>query len=502
MHRTSIFAALLFLPAHILVGLAATAADAESTVDALQRTVDLDVGDKAKVELVDGTAATVKVVKLEETRDDLRQAVRRALVTVDVNGETARLTSAYYNLPIRVGGVQIDCPVTKGCVQPNKNPWALDADVRLRVWPLDSPWIRPGTFVYPVKQRWFASDTQMSNEPTFVDGGENPARKSIYYHWGLDFGGAEGLVEVVAATDGVVCSSGTDKLASLADDTPVRTRYDVVYIRDDRGWYYRYSHLHTIDQAIKPGTRVTMGQKIGLLGKEGGSGGWTHLHFDINAAQPSGRYGIVEGYAFIWQAYLAEYPTALKAVARPHHLVWAGQSVTLDATRSIGDKIVKYQWTFCDGTTASGAKVVRRYDRPGEYSEILKVTDMEGRGDYDFARVLVIDREHPDQLPPAIHAVYYPTFDIKTGDQVTFKVRSFQVRPDEGRETWDFGDGSPAVQTRSDGNAKVHDPHGYAVTTHRYQKAGHYLVRVERTNDRGVTAIGHVHVRVGGQQGR
>ena len=30
------------------------------------------------------------------------------------------------------------------------------------------------------------------------------------------------------------------------EDTPVSPRYDVVYVLDDRGWYYRYSHLHTI----------------------------------------------------------------------------------------------------------------------------------------------------------------------------------------------------------------------------------------------------------------
>ena len=89
MHRTPIFATLLLLPVQVLLGLAATAADSESTVDALQRTVDLDVGDTAKVELVDGTTATVKVVELEEDRDDLRQAVRQARVTVEVNGETA-----------------------------------------------------------------------------------------------------------------------------------------------------------------------------------------------------------------------------------------------------------------------------------------------------------------------------------------------------------------------------------------------------------------------------
>ncbi len=480
--------------------LATVAAD-RTPIDPLMRTLDLNVGQEAKVELCNGTVATVKLLALNEDRDDLRQAVRRAQVTVEVNGHRVTLVSAYYNLPVKVGDVQIDCAVTKGCVQPDKNPWALDADARLRLWPADSKWIRPGTFVYPAGQRWFASDTQMSNEPTFVDGGEHPARKSIYYHWGLDFGGAEGLVEVVAATDGMVVSARTETVDSLPEGTPVSPRYDVIYIRDDRGWYYRYSHLHTIDETIQPGVTVKMGQRLGLLGKEGGSGGWTHLHFDISAIQPSGRFGIVEGYAFVWQVYHDRHKTQLQAVARPHHVAWTGQTVTLDATRSFSSQgpqgITDYAWTFTDGATASGAKVQRRYDRVGEYSEILKVTDAAGKTDYDFTRVLVVDRDHPDQLPPAIHVAYYPTFDIKAGDEVTFKARSFSIPATEGKESWDFGDGSPKVETQSDGNAVKLAKDGYAVTTHRYQKPGHYIVRVQRSNARGETAIGHVHVRVG-----
>ena len=477
-----------------------TYANATSAIAPLLRTVDLNIGQEVNVALSDGTTAKLKLVDLEEIRDDLRQAVRVARATVEVNGERAILTSANYNLPLTVGQVQIDCAVTRGCVQPNKNPWALDADARFRLWPAGSPWIRPDTFAYPVKQRWFASDTQMSNEPTFVDGGENPARMDIYYHWGLDFGGAEALVEVVAATDGVIVSSGEDVLESEPKETPARARYDVVYVRDARGWYYRYSHLNTIDEKIRPGTQVEMGQRIGLLGKEGGSGGWSHLHFDISAVQPSGRFGILEGYALVWQVYHDTRETQLQAVARPHHVVWAGQSVTLDGSRSWSrqgsPEIAERMWTFTDGSTASGATVRRRYQQVGQYSEILKVTDSEGRVDYDFARVLVMNPDTPNQLPPAIHVVYYPTTDIKVGDEVTFKVRSFAIDADDGFESWDFGDGSPTEKTKSDGNANKLAKNGYAITSHRYTKPGQYLVRVQRTNHRGHTAVGHVHVSV------
>jgi hypothetical protein len=239
-----------------------------------------------------------------------------------------------------------------------------------------------------------------------------------------------------------------------------------------------------------------MGQVIGLLGKEGGSGGWSHLHFDISGKQPSGNWGIIEGYAFLWEAYQRKYQPKLLAVARPHHLAAVGQKITLDGSRSwsADGKIVAYDWTFTDGAKASGAKVERTYSKPGVYSEILKIKNGTNRIDYDFAVVNVLDKNQPDRPPPSIHAVYYPTFGIKSGDPVTFMVRTF--RTTDGREAWNFGDGSPTVEVQSDGNIVPLAKDGYARTVHSFEKAGHYLVRVERTNSRGQTAIAHVHVRV------
>jgi murein DD-endopeptidase MepM/ murein hydrolase activator NlpD len=376
------------------------------------------------------------------------------------------------------------------------DPWGLDKAARIRLWPAGAPLLDSTTFLYPAKNRWFASLTHMANEPVFVDGGENPLVKKIYYHYGLDIGGAEGLVEVVAATDGIVVSSGKSLLKGH-EGTPAIPRYDVVYLLDERGWYYRYSHLHTILASIQPGAKVKMGQLIGLLGKEGTSGGWSHLHFDITGKQPSGKWGIIEGYAFLWEAYLRKYQPQLLAVARPHHVAAVGEKVTLDGSRSWAQdgKIAAYDWTYTDGTKSKGATVARTYASPGVYSEILRITDGAGRIDYDFAAVNVLDKNQPDKLPPSIHAVYYPTFGIKPGDPVTFLVRTF--RTTDGQETWDFGDGSPKVNVQSDGNVVPLAKDGYARTVHRFDKAGHYVVRVERTNRLGYTAIGHLQVRVG-----
>jgi murein DD-endopeptidase MepM/ murein hydrolase activator NlpD len=336
----------------------------------------------------------------------------------------------------------------------------------------------------------------MSNEPSYVDGGEKPGMTgNIYYHYGLDIGGAEGLVDVVAATDGLVVSRGTERLPGY-EGTPVAPRYDVVYLLDDRGWFYRYSHLHTIAATVKLGERVKMGDAIGLLGKEGGSGGWSHLHFDISGKQPSGKYGIIDGYAFLWEANLQERKPKLIAVARPHHFVSVGEKIVLDGSKSwsAAGKIIKHEWACTDGQTSTSEKFERTYAKPGIYSEILKITDGAGLVDYDFGFVDVVDREHPEQLPPSIHPAFAPTQGIKPGDTIKFLVRTFGTT--DGEETWDFGDGSPKVNVHSDGNVNIHAKDGYAITTHKYERSGVYLASVERTDRRGFKAVGRLKVVV------
>jgi hypothetical protein len=122
------------------------------------------------------------------------------------------------------------------------------------------------------------------------------------------------------------------------------------------------------------------------------------------------------------------------------------------------------------------------------------VTDGAGRVDYDFAVVQVIDQATPDHVPPTIHATYAPTFGIRPGDPVVFKVRTF--RDKEGGETWDFGDGSEPVAVKSDANAVMHAPTGYAEAIHKYGKPGHYFVKVEHVAPDGVKAVARLQVRV------
>ena len=154
------------------------------------------------------------------------------------------------------GEVQIDCPVTRGYTDRatkttgGLDVWGLEKAVRLRLWPAARRSSIRGHSMYPAKQRWFASQTQMANEPVYVDGGEKPGMDaSIYYHYGLDIGGAEGLGgrgrrdERSGRFGRQGSAAGLCRYAGLA-------AYDVIYLLDDRGWFYRYSHLHTIRPEI------------------------------------------------------------------------------------------------------------------------------------------------------------------------------------------------------------------------------------------------------------
>ena len=114
--------------------------------------------------------------------------------------------------------------------------------------------------------------------------------------------------------------------------------------------------------------------------------------------------------------------------------------------------------------------------------------------DRDFVRVRVFDRKAPNDQPPRLHATYFPTFDLRPGQPITFKVRSFYNT--HGEEIWNFGDGSPEVRVKSDGNVEQRAKNGYAITTHAFKKPGDYLVRVRRVNEKGQPSEDRLHVRI------
>jgi murein DD-endopeptidase MepM/ murein hydrolase activator NlpD len=465
--------------------------------------VELNIGEYQNIQLSNGDIVHLTLLEITEIRDSLRNAVRAANVKISVDGEEIILNSGNYNLPVTVGKVQIDCPVFKNYYNnaPYDVAWELLKDARFRLWPKGSPYIKPGSFVYPIKQAWFAGKSQSGNEPAYVNTAEYPLSNKLYYHAFHDIGGTEGMDEIVSATEGLVISAnneildGYDSISTHVGWIDIKSP-DAVCIIDNRGWLAGYLHLNSIDPAIKPGVKVRMGQKIGNIGMQGSAGGWVHLHFLLCTKDfSSGRWVAEDAYAYLWESYIHQFKPHLMAIARPHQLVWTGQEVILDGRKSIsldGD-IISCKWTFTDGTTAEGALQKKNYSKPGEYSEILKVTDSKGNVDYDFSVIQVYDRSLPENPVPSMHAAYYPTINIRSGDPVTFSVRSFNC--EAGNEVWNFGDGSTYDMHRSaNTNWKAEGTYGKIV--HSFPNSGDYIVRVESINKDGIKAIDHLHVVV------
>jgi len=121
-----------------------------------------------------------------------------------------------------------------------------------------------------------------------------------------------------------------------------------------------------------------------------------------------------------------------------------GESVTFDASASTpnGGTIVKYEWNFSDGETATGKIVTHTYVNPGTYIVTLNVTDSQGLWDIEQKQIQVVQPHGPE-------AEFTATPETaKVGELVKFDASSslsgwngtHNMPTTEYR--WDFGDGN------------------------------------------------------------
>jgi murein DD-endopeptidase MepM/ murein hydrolase activator NlpD len=476
----------------------------------------LDVNESKTITLYDGTNVTIKLLDIIYDRDEVRKAVRSAKLKLSVDGEEKWIEAGNYNLPVHFKTVKIDCPIAKAYLDNGNFPhgmWRLlGKEVKLRVWPVNSK-INPNNMVcYPIDQKWLSANTTAGLEPVEIDHDNlipNDQEK-IYYHWGFDFAGVKGVTPALAGGDGVVIAAGkkgyeepdpndseyfkdepffnvSDKISKLP-----KPRFDRIFVRMENGWIYRYSHLQRID--VQLGDTVKAGQVIGALGNRWSD--FAHIHFEVWSIDEddNNNYTLELGYPYLWESYVDTYKPKIIAIARPHKYITVGDSVTLDGLKSVSfeGKIVKYEWTFHDGTTATGASVTKQYNKPGYFSETLKITDDKGNVEYDFVHVTVVYKDKPNHKYGYTCVSYYPTFNIKAGDELTFKGRFFNIN--EGEDHWDFGDGTPIQTTHS--NPDGYSATGYVELKHTYKKPGHYFVTFDRTVNNGMTTTTNLSIFV------
>jgi len=142
------------------------------------------------------------------------------------------------------------------------------------------------------------------------------------------------------------------------------------------------------------------------------------------------------------------------------------ENVLLDASESFSTEgaIVAYQWDFGDGTKASGKSVIHTYNKPGEYSVQLVVTDDKGLKSR-LTKTLKVYTDNPVAI-----FIYSPDRP-KKGETVDFDASpSFDPNGKIENYLWDFGDGSVAKGPK---------------VKHSYDSPGEYFVTLTVRDSQG-----------------
>jgi PKD repeat protein len=150
------------------------------------------------------------------------------------------------------------------------------------------------------------------------------------------------------------------------------------------------------------------------------------------------------------------------------HTVNTDETIFFDATASYDPDgtIVKYQWNFGDGTTATGVTVSHAYADNGSYTVTLTVTDNDGATDSADDTKTVVNTPPVASFTESAHRV-------DTDETIFFDATaSYDLDGTIVSYSWDFGDGTT-------GNG--------VEVEHAYDDDGIYTVTLTVTDDDGAT---------------
>jgi hypothetical protein len=355
-------------------------------------------------------------------------------------------------MPTEFEGIRIQADTTSAWL-------SIPKRVQFSVWDASEPVVNTDRFGFPIHNYLlFSHGTQSYNEVVHLGRGDGCPDGAVFYHnYGIDFAGYEGREEIISCTDGTVIR------LSLNRD------FMFVVILDDDGLIWEYGHLDSVLPEVKMGSRIEKGRKIGVLGKTGPSGNFSHLHLgnylseaDLDSDGSNRRLNL---YPWLIAAYEQQYHRALYAVARPHQTISTGEKVLFDGSNSLsfGAKIVSYKWILPDGQIVDGITARKSFDKPGVYIAELWITDEDGRKDVDFCKVMVFTASAPEGSIPTIFMTHYPTNNIAVSQPVFFR---FWLQGAQGKPVKvDFGDGTV-----------VDDYVSYSEIRHRFESPGIHVI--------------------------
>jgi hypothetical protein len=422
-----------------------------------QQIVWLDVNESYTLKLRDGGERVIRLISAEDHRDNVVKLIRRSDVRVEIDGRPLELVSMPYVMPTDVAGLRIQADTTSGCGNISKR-------VQLSLWDASDPIVDTMRFVFPLRNfRLLSHGTQAYNEPVHLGAGDDdPAGQLFCHDYGFDMAGYEAGETVLSAVEGKVVLFW-----------PSREDLCSIVIQDANGLNWEHCHLHSTLPEIVMGARVAKGQPIGLLGRSGPSGNFSHLHLgtylnkhDLDVDNRNRRLNL---YPWLVTAYQAQHPKGLCAVARPHQIVLTGEKVVLDGSNSLvwgGNRIVQRRWVLPNGQEVENAKAETTFDRAGAYMAELWVKDDAGHQDVDFCQVKVYSKGKPEKATPHIFMTCTPTENVRPDRLVRFR---FWVQGNAGSPVKvDFGDGT-----------KLDNYKPYSELSHRFKTPGVHVVTAQ-----------------------
>ncbi|MDP3445184.1 MAG: peptidoglycan DD-metalloendopeptidase family protein, partial [Ignavibacteria bacterium] len=320
--------------------------------------------------------------------------------------------------------------------------------VRLSVCLEDEPWGNPSELEFPVNNYRWRSASYNNTWSSLVP------FNLLYYHRGEDFGAIPDKMDVCAWADGEVINSPLPK----GDNS------NKILIRKQNGIEFDYYHcnIESIDTGLLIGRHVKKGQYLAKTGMtwNGKHSQWRDPHVHLGLNYNGYTFSL---YPYLIEAYFRKYDDKVLAVAGGYRFANVGDSIELDASRSIcrdNEKIASYQWRLHNGKVIDQPIVKIKYDHSGFYSEELVVKTVNGDIDKDFLQVRINNLNSSSNVAHG-WAYYYPVRNIKPGQKILFWNRINS----ESAVLINFGDGT-AIQTIKD------------EIFHSYTKSGNYTVEL------------------------
>lgn len=419
---------------------------------------ELDLGQARQIRVTGPAGPVERSVQLLAVREfywpnhhipDLaqRRVFRSAEVDVEVSGTRTTLLARPFEMPRTINGLRLNVETTRGwATAPQLDPMPeVRGAVRFSCVAAGAPW-GPSELRFPVRNYRWRANTYGNTWLALVPYNQH------YYHRGEDFGAIPDQLEVIASLGGMITRSPLPDGDKDSNGLRIRCLSGV-----DLDYYHM--DLETIVPCRTNGAAVKTGDPLGCTGMT-----WAgrksqhndpHLHWGVSVG------GVpLASYPFVVEAYLRDYADPLLAVAGGYHYALPGETVELDASRSLarpGRRIVRYQWRLHDGREVDGPRASVQANRPGLFSEELRVLADDGSEDRDYAQLRVWNAKIG--APFAAGWFYHwPVRGGRPGAQILFWNRLYKTT---GPVEINFGDGSGPVRM-------------YQEITHAYGKAGTY----------------------------